>query len=83
MELTGWAFFFAYIGVLSMVLAGWLLLPRASFIVTVAILVHKMGLMNLADGKGQHEIISEVLISAMVLGGLMIDIVVIRKFFFD
>lgn len=80
MELAGGAYFFAFVGFSLMVVACWLLIPRASFVVTMAVFVHKMGFINLYDDKGPEVIIGFILLIVMVAIGFVMDIVTIKKF---
>ena len=80
MELAGGAYFFAYLGFMIMVIVGWLLAPRASFIVATALFVHKAGWINLKDGEGVETVVSIALILALVILGIMLDFGVLKKF---
>lgn len=76
--LTSGAYFFAFLGFLLMVVIGWLLIPRASFVITLAILVHKLGYVQLYEPK---EIVGSLSVTALiilVIAGLIIDALIIR-----
>ena len=81
MELAGGAYFFAYFGFMVMVIAGWLLMPRTSFVVTIALFVHEGSWINLYNGKGVDLPISVIAIIALVVFGLILDIFVLQNFF--
>ena len=81
--LTGSAYLFAFIGFLSMVITGWILIPRVSFVVTMAVFVHKLGLIELYEAKGFYGGLSVMLIIIMCGIGLLIDMRIIKDIIKD
>lgn len=71
------------LGVLLVVLLGYSFVPRASFVITFTILIHKLNIINLHydDGKTPSEVITIIfiLVSILVTVGVFLDLWMLLK----